>query len=355
MGTWVARIPDIQARAGLTDGQLGFAMLGLSLGALTGSLLAGWLLAKLSTGQSAILSAMFFGASIALPAFAVNFWSLFSALLTVGLSNGFMNISINAAAAAIEREYQVRIMLACHGMFSLGGIAGAATSGWIAGLGVPLAWHFTTMALLMMALQMTLRPILLTLPNNEIAGARLALPRRPLLILIIITFCVILCEGAIADWSAIYLKKNLNSSAFVAGLGYAGFCLTMALGRFSGDLIRARWGTRRTVSLGTLIGAGGLILLVLTTHPLAGVLCFVLIGAGMSTVVPSLYSASVKAPGVSPNIGLASVATAGVFGLFVGRLLVGNLSDAFGLNIALAALALLLLWAASLMKRVHFL
>ncbi len=351
MGTWVARIPDVQARAGLTDGQLGIAMLGLSFGALSGSLLSGWLLSKLPTGKAAVLSAVLFGVSLVLPALAVNQWSLMLALFALGITNGFMNIAINAAAAVIEKEHRVSIMSTCHGMFSLGGMIGAATSGWIASMTISLPWHFTTMALLMLMLQATLRPILLTFPNSDTTGPRFVLPRKALLGLAVITFCVILCEGAVADWSAVYLKNNLKSSAFIAGLGYAGFSLTMALGRFSGDLIRSRWGAKRTIFTGALIGASGLLLLVATRHPIAGVLCFLLIGAGLSTIVPSLYGASAKVPGVPPNAGLASIATAGIFGLLIGRLLIGNISDAFGLHIALAMMAALLLIAATMTKK----
>lgn len=352
MGTWVARIPDVQARTGLTDGQLGISMLGLSLGALIGTLLSSWLLSKLPTGRASALSAVFFGAAIVLPAFAINQWTLMAALVMVGATNGFMSVSVNAAAAAIEKHFRISIMSACHGMFSLGGMIGAASSGWIASMNIPLHWHFTTIALLMVLSQIALRPILLNMPNNEVGGPRFVLPRKALLGLAIICFCIILCEGAVADWSAVYLKNNLQSSAFIAGLGYAGFCLTMALGRFSGDALRTRWGANRTIRYGALIAAAGLVLLIVTTNPIAGVLCFVLIGAGLSTIVPSIYGASAKVPGIPAGTGLASVATAGIMGMLTGRLLIGNISDAFGLNIALALMAVLLMVAVMMANRV---
>ncbi|MDX1938958.1 MAG: MFS transporter [Saprospiraceae bacterium] len=352
MGTWVARIPDVQARTGLTDGQLGISMLGLSFGALIGTSLSGWILSKLSTGRAAALSAVFFGAAIVLPAFAFNQWSLMAALALVGATNGFMSVSINAAAAAIEKSFRISIMSACHGMFSLGGMIGAASSGWVASLDISLQWHFTLIAFLMVLAQIALRPILLSLPNNESSGPRFVLPRKALLGLAIICFCIILCEGAVADWSAVYLKNNLESSSFIAGLGYAGFCLTMAIGRFSGDAIRSRFGANTTIRTGSLIAVTGLLLLIATTSPIAGVLCFVLIGAGLSTIVPTIYGASAKVPGIPAGTGLASVATAGIVGMLTGRLLIGNISDLYGLNIALALMAVLLVAAAGMASKV---
>lgn len=351
-GTWVARIPDVQAGLGISDGQLGISMMGLSIGALIGSLGSGMVMSSMTTGRAAIPSAIFFAFATTLPAFAFDRWSLLAALTITGIGNGFMNIAVNTSAAAIEKEYRISIMSTCHGMYSLGGVLGAASSGWIASMGVSLQWHFTLVALLIIFMQYVLRFILINLPNVEGSGAKFVLPRKALLLLAFMCFCVILCEGAIADWSAIYLKNNLNSTAMIAGFGYAGFSLTMALGRFSGDSIRAHWGTKRIIQIGGVIAATGLLLLVVSAHPVAGVLCFVLVGAGMSTMVPTIYGASAKVPGISPSIGLASVATAGIFGLLAGRLLIGNISDLFGLNVALAMLAVLILITAGLAGKV---
>lgn len=352
MGTWVARIPDVQAGLLLTDGQLGISMIGLSLGALVGSGISNAILAKLATGKAAIISAIIFAMMMTLPAFAFDRWSLMGALALVGAANGFMNVAINTAATAIEKTHHVSIMSTCHGMYSVGGVIGAASSGWIASLGVPLHWHFTIMALIVIFMQYFLRYILLNMPDAETSGPKFILPKRALLLLAFLCFCIIMCESAIADWSAIYLKNNLESTSFIAGLGYAGFCFSMAIGRFSGDIIRVRWGVKRILQIGSLISVTGLLLLVATSHPIAGVLCFVLIGAGMSTMVPTVYGASAKVPGITPSAGITSVATAGIFGILFGRLLIGNISDLFGLNVALGLMAVLVLIVAGLAGKV---
>ncbi|MFN7117854.1 MAG: MFS transporter [Saprospiraceae bacterium] len=353
-GTWIARIPGIQAHLGLNNAQLGLALLGLSLGSLTMSLLSGWILSKFTTGQAALYSTLVFCVTFILPTLAFNQWSLMLALALLGAANSFMNIAINAAAASIERHYRITIMSACHGMFSLGGMIGAALSGWIATLEIPPTLHFAAIAAIMIVAHWNLRPIVQHLPNSAtVSGPRFALPRKSLLLLAFISFAIILSEGAIGDWSALYLRKELGGSPFIGSLGYAGFCLTMAIGRFSGDAVRQRWGTRNTIRVGAVIGALGLILLVFTQFPIAGVLCFILCGIGFSTIVPTVYSAAARNQDVTPSIGLASVATAGVIGGMAGRLLIGNISELFSLPIALAGVAGLVLVAAAVATRVR--
>lgn len=353
-GTWIARIPGIQANLGLNNAQLGLSLLGLSIGSLVMSLLSGWVLSKFTTGKAALYSTLLFSITFILPTLAFNQWSLMLALMLLGAANSFMNISINAAAASIERSHGVTIMSACHGMFSLGGMIGAALSGWIATLDVPPTLHFAAMSLIMIVAHWTLRPIVLQMPDTgAVSGPRFAIPRKSLLVLAFIAFAVILTEGAIGDWGALYLRNELGGSPFIGSLGYAGFCLTMAIGRFSGDAVRQRWGTRNTIRVGAVTGALGLILLIFSQFPIAGVFCFILCGIGFSTIVPTVYSAAARNPDVTPSIGLASVATAGVIGGMTGRLLIGNISEVFSLQIALALVAGLVLVAAGVGSRVR--
>lgn len=354
-GSWLVRIPGIQANLGLNNAQLGIALLGLSIGALLMSFASSWILSKFSTGKATLFSTLLFCTAVVLPPLAVDLGSFFAVLLLLGAANTFMNISINAAAASIERHQNITIMSACHGMFSLGGMIGAALSGWIATLGVPVTIHFSAMALIMIIAHLSLRPILLNLPDSTttVRGPRFALPPKSLLVLAFISFAIILAEGSIGDWSAVYLRNELGGSPFMGSLGYAGFCLTMAIGRFSGDAVRQRWGTRNTIRVGAVTGALGLTLLIFSQNAIGGVLCFILCGVGFSAIVPTVYSAAARNPNVTPSIGLASVATAGVIGAMTGRLLIGNLSELFNLQIALAVVVGLVLMAAVVGTRVR--
>lgn len=345
-GSWLGRLPQVQAALQLTEGQLGLALLGLPLGALCIMPFASWLSARLSGGQAVLFSSLLFYALFPLPSFAVGSYSLFAGLFAIGLANGYMNIAMNAAAAAVEREYQMTIMSICHGMFSLGAMVGAGTSGFIAASGLPLTHHLMLVALLLVSLQLWLKPVIMQLPKHESKGSSLALPPKALLGLAFIGFCIMIGEGAIADWGAIFLHKEAGASAAFASLGYAGFSMSMAAGRFAGDSIRLKLGTTRPIAIGSLLGAAGIALAILSVHPLIGILGFTIVGLGFSTVVPLVFSAAANTKGVDVANGIAAVASAGTIGFLIAPPLIGMISETWGLSYGMGFVALLALSAA---------
>jgi MFS family permease len=351
LASWIARIPEIQERLRLSEGKLGLVLLGMSAGALLVTPVSGWLLKKLPTGQAVIISSLTTCAILPLVAFAPTSLALVAVLIALGLSNSFMNVAMNAAAAAIEQGYRVRIMSTCHGMFSLGGFVGAGSSGLIAWLGIPLSMHLIVVALLLIGLNLALRPVLLALPEGEKEGAAFALPSKGLLTLAIIGFCIMLGEGAIADWSAIYLKNSLQSGAFVAGLGYATFSLMMATGRFYGDIVRQKFKPKKVIYTGSLIGAAGLMLAVLVPYPVAAVTGFAVVGVGFSIIVPILFSEAATTEGFASGTGIAVVVTAGTVGLLVGPPFIGLIGEVTGIRMGLACVAVLALFSTLLAKK----
>lgn len=352
-GSWLARLPEVQASLMLSEGQLGLALLGLPVGALCLMPFAGWLSNHLSSAQAMSISTLLFCAFFPLPAFAQNIYSLFAALFLVGVANSFLNIAMNAAASAVERSYSMTIMSVCHGMFSLGAMVGAGSSGLVASLGVPLPAHLVAVALLMVGLHLWLRPVIAELPDAAKAdeGAGLALPPKALMGLAFIGFCIMIGEGAVADWSAIYLRKDLQSGLFTASLGYAGFSMAMAAGRFAGDSICLRLGTARAVGLGSSLGALGVALAIATPFPALAVLGFTLTGAGFSIVVPLLFGAAAKVPGVAVGTGIAAVASAGILGFLIAPPLIGMISEHLGLSYGLGFVVLMAVLAAFAAKR----
>ena len=349
-GSWLARLPEVLAGLGLSEGQLGLALLGLPLGALTITPLAGWLIGRLSAGRAMMLATLAFCALIPLPSFATSQWGLMGALYIVGLANSLMNVSMNAAAAAVESHYRLAIMSACHGMFSLGAMIGAGSSGLIAAAGIPLQGHLIGLALLMVGLQLLLRPIIATIPHSSKGGSGFTIPPKSIWGLALVGFCIMIGEGAVADWSAIYLRNVLQSGPFVASLGFAGFSLAMALGRFAGDSIRQALGNGRTVVAGSLLGATGLCTAVLIPHPVAAVLGFTIVGIGFSTVVPLLFSAAARTPGVAPGTGIAAVASSGIVGFLIGPPLIGFIGEHYGLGFGLGFVAVLALMSAGVVR-----
>lgn len=241
-------------------------------------------------------------------------------------------------------------------MFSLGGMLGAASAGWLATLGLPLSLHLTGLAALLILANLTFAPILLRLADfRRPAGKmRLRLPGKAVALFALLGFCFILAEGVVGDWSAVYLRNVLGSDAFLAGMGFAGYSFAMAIGRFSGDALLLRFGARTLVSGGGLLGAAGMLLAVFSPDPLLAISGFTLVGLGLSTVVPLLFSAAARAPGMTAGSGIASVATAGMIGFLLGRPGFGLVSQYFGMATGLGLVALVLAFAGLFARRIKW-
>jgi len=339
-GSWITRLPEIKSELSLSEAELGFTLLGLPIGSLAFMPVIGWLIHRLGAGKATVILTVAFCISVLPPVLANSAMALFLSFLVLGIFTGSMDIAMNAAAAATEKNDRVAIMSTCHGMFSVGGMVGAGTASLIVGIGISKLVHIGFVALLMIILTAVLTPRLLKIKDIS-AGAVFALPTKPLLILSIIGFGVLLGEGAIADWSAIFIKDTLNGSAYISGFGFAGFSLTMALGRFYGDSIIPRWGAQKTILIGSTIASLGVGFGIIFLHPYAAILGFTIAGIGYSCIVPALFGAAAKAPGLAPGTSLAAVATVGYFGFLLGPPAIGLLADNFGLQTGLGLVVVL--------------
>ena len=242
-GDWFARIPAVQQALSLSDGQLGLALLGMPVGSLVTLPVAGWLVARFGAGRVTWWSTLALCLAIPAPAFAVDAMTLALALALLGIANGAMDIAMNAEAAAIETRANLSMMASFHGMFSLGGIIGAALGSLVAGLGISPALHLTVLGIAAVLLTLSRRGTLgVQGPGPRGEAPVFALPRGPLIGLALVCLATMLGEGAAADWSAVHLATNLGSGPILAGLGYAFFAAGMTAGRFSGDALRDRFG-----------------------------------------------------------------------------------------------------------------
>ena len=346
-GSWVVRLPELQTGLALTEGKLGLALLGMAIGSLIATPISGWLLNNMAIGKATLLSTSLACSSFLLVPFVSNVWMLFSALILIGMLDGFMNVSMNTAAAAIEKQTGVPILSSCHGMFSLGGMLGAISSGITAKMGIPLGIHLASVVLILLALMVYLRPTLLRFPSiDQTDGPSFAWPKRNLMGLVLIGFCIMLGEGAIADWSAIYIGKYLLADPLTASLGFASFSLAMAAGRFFGDAAHLHFGPKRMVTFGALFGATGIAVVILGQHPMVAVGGFLLVGAGFSFIVPILFSVAARSESTTPSLAIASIATGGVVGFLAGPPLIGLISEFTSLTFGLGILGGLAIIAA---------
>ena len=281
---------------------------------------------------------------LALPpiGFAGSFVGLCLAFLLYGAATGALDVSMNAQGIAVERAYRRPIMSALHGMFSLGAMAGAGATGLVAGLGVGIVAQLTAIGLLTLVVGPLLGRVML--PAQADASGRgegLVLPDRRLVALGVIAFCGLLGEGAMGDWSAVYLDQSLGADVQVAAAAFAVFSLTMALGRFSGDRVVARFGGAAVVRGGAALAALGLGATLLIGRPEVAIVGLGLIGAGLSCIFPVTLSAAARTPGMAAGTAIAGVCTIGYLGFLIGPPAIGGLAELVGLPAALGAVALL--------------
>ncbi|MCB0083283.1 MAG: MFS transporter, partial [Caldilineaceae bacterium] len=252
-----------------------------------------------------------------------------------------LDVAMNAQAALVEGAYGRPIMASFHGLWSVGGLLGAAVGGLLA------SWRFGVNphlmgagALAFVLMAVATRGLLPDTGRHTESGPTFALPPRVLLPMGAIAFAVLFCEGAVADWSAVYLRDTLQSTPGVAAAGYAGFALLMAGGRLTGDWLTVQLGAMQLVRGGGALVVLGIGLIVWASVPWLAIVGFGLIGAGVSCIFPLILSAAARTPGVVPGTAIAAMATAGYSGFLVGPPLIGLAAEATSLRLALLFLGI---------------
>lgn len=347
--SWMSRIPAIQSGLQLSEGQLGIALLGAALGALPMMTIAGWLSTRVGSRAVLIPAALLYTVASVGPTIAPSLPLLFLSILAWGAANGAMDVSMNAQAVRVEACYGRPIMSSFHGLFSVGAMVGAASGGLIASAGVKPAAHTLAIALLLApCAALAGRQLLLTHDDTANQGPAFARPNRALLALGLIALFSFVGEGAMADWSAVYLRRTLGAGAGMAALGYASFSLAMAISRLSGDRLTHRFGPVALVRGGGLLASAGLTLALFAPTPAAALPGFALVGAGLSTVAPITFGAAARTRGVAPGPGIAAVTTTGYLGFLAGPPVIGGLAGMTSLRVALGIVTALALGVALL-------
>lgn len=335
-GNWVTRIPDVKSALNLTDADLGLALLGAPVGALCIMPLSGWVISRLQLGRTLVVSSLVHMLSLPLLALASGFGTLTLALFFFGISNALMDIAMNASAALIERQQKRPLMATCHGFWSFGAMLGSGAGSLVVGLTPHTFYHLTIVALIAILVLFTLATRLWQIHEARQSGDKVfALPKGALLLLSLMAFCILLSEGGIADWSAIYMRDEVLASPYLIGLAYSGFSLLMAVGRLAGDAIIPKVGKKQVVFAGGIIAVVGLGAALLFHHPAVVIAGFSLAGFGYSCIVPVLFISAANEPGYAPGTGIAAVTTFGYSGFLVGPPFIGFLSEQFTLTIGL--------------------
>jgi predicted MFS family arabinose efflux permease len=350
--SWYARLPDIQDRVGAGPGELGLALVGAPLGLLLAQPVAGAVASSIGS-RPLVAAAPLWIAAIVLPGLAVDVPTLALATVVVGAANGVLDIAMNVQGLAVERLAGRRMFNSFHAAFSFGALAGAAAAGVAAAAGLaPLPDLAIVAGVAAVVAVVAARGLPPAAAEPRASGPRLARPSRRLGALALIAFCVLLAEGAMFDWSGIYLRREADVAAGLAPAGFAAFNLAMGVGRLGADRL-AEWLGSATVGRGgALLAALGLETALVTGSPAGGILGFTVMGIGLAPVFPlALRSAGYDPALAGPAV--AAVSTLGYAGFLVGPPAIGALAELIGLPGALACVGALLGLAAALAGRLR--
>jgi len=347
--SWTAHIPELKHHLGLSDGRLGLALLGAPLGSVLAIVVAARLLPIAGSRRMVRLGLLGYCASGPFIGLTGSLNTFFLTFLLWGFCQGTLDVSMNTQAITVERFSGRVLMPGFHGSWSTGALIGAVVGAAAVGLGLSLSEQLLVLAApcLLVVGWLTTRMI----PDRrvggdpecskEMPGARGGLLRSAVIGLGGIAFAGMLCEGAAADWSAVYLRNSLHAVPVVAGLAYAAYALAMVIVRLSGNRLFTRFAVHRLLSLLAAIGALGFAAGLVIARPVSLLVGFAFLGAGLASVVPMILRAAGAVDNVDTGRAVAAVAGCGWAGFVVGPVVIGELASATTLHIALFVIPVL--------------
>jgi len=330
-GTWAIYIPTVKEKLGIDKADLGIALFFLALGVFVIFPMAARIIDWLGVGKATWYGVLFSCIAALLPLLAPNYYALMGALFLLGASNGITDIAMNTLVTEIEKEDKQNFMSASHGFFSLGGVLAGLGSFLIFTIDNP-ALHMLYAVILVFVVNLIFLKHYKHIVSAPVEKQSFSLKLfKPLFILGILSFMVMGGEGAIVDWSGLYLQEVSMAPETLIGAGFLGFSIMMTLGRFLGDSISARIGSIRIVALGAAISVIGY-LFVLTEQTYISILGFALVGLGFSVIIPELFRIGGTVKGIESAKGVSFIAGTGYSGFLVGPVLLGFIAEQFSLK-----------------------
>lgn len=339
IGLWAAHIPVVQARAGLDTGTLGLLLLTLAAGAMASMPVAGWMATHWGSRRAALASAFAFAALTAVLICTSHPVGVFFAAFAFGAANGALDVAMNANASEVEIARGIPTMSSFHAFFSLGGLVGAALGGLLIQGGFGNGSGALATSAIIIAATLVVMPHVMTGPVSAAHASHFALPRGPALFLGLLALLCMAVEGALVDWSALLLTERTGATPASAAIGYSAFSIAMAACRFAGDRLTVRFGAANVMVFGGVAILLGLLTAVLGTHYAVAAFGFALVGLGAANVVPLIFAAAARTPGMSAGGGVATAATVGYTGFLMGPPVIGWVASHSNIAVALGILS----------------
>ncbi|BAU52904.1 MFS transporter [Mucilaginibacter gotjawali] len=328
--SWASRIGTVQHKLGLSYSTFGLVLFSLPVGLSLSLPFSGWIISKVGSKRVLLTAITGYGLVLIGLGLAQNTIQLVVCLALYGFAGNTVNISVNTQAVATEKLHDKPIMASFHGLWSGAGFMGGMIGAFMIGKRIDPFHHFIIILVIVLITIVIASKYLYddhleakNAPVNTLSIREKLRLMIPLLPLGSIAFCSMICEGAMFDWSVIYFKNVLSAPSAIEGYGFAAFMFTMAGGRFIADYFSHRFGLRRTLQVSGSLTVTGLLIAVIFPHVYTAMAGFMLVGAGVSSVVPMVYSAAGKSKTMSPGVALAAVSTIGFVGFLVGPPVIG--------------------------------
>lgn len=347
MAAWAPLVPYAKERVGADNGTLGLLLLCLGFGSLIAMPVTGLLASRYGCRAVIVAASICLSFMIPVLAFVETPLQLALALAVFGASVGTVDVAVNIQAVMVEKDSGRSMMSGFHGLFSVGGIVGAGGVSLALAAGVPLAGVVYMVSGALMILLTVAYSGLITYGNAEQEKSPgFAFPKGIVLVLGLLCFLTFMGEGAILDWSALFLVSNHGVDQALAGLAYTSFAVTMTIGRLLGDRIVTHLGGQRVVFFGALLAAGGFAMAFMANNHLLAMAGFALVGAGLSNTVPVFFTAAGRQSVMPASLAVASVTTLGYAGILLGPAMIGFIAQVWSLAFGIFLLAVFMLFVA---------
>ncbi|QBN20633.1 MFS transporter [Flavobacterium nackdongense] len=352
--TWASRIPAIKSALNLSDGELGTILFALPVGQLTMMFFSGKLVTRFGSDRILPFAILMYAFSLTNIGLAQNAWQLALGLISFGIFGNLTNISVNTQGIYTEGLFRRAILSSFHGMWSLAGFTGALVGLGMLALKITTYMHFVIVAAVVVVL-VAINFKYLIKAKEKVRPEKKKTFRKPdmsLILLGVIGFCSMASEGIMFDWSGVYFKDIVKAPDSLVVLGYTSFMIMMASGRFFGGHLIDRFGRKTVMQISGLMISSGLFMAVFFPYIIPSTIAFMIVGLGVSTVIPTLYSIAGKHPTIPTGEALTAVSSVSFLGFLMGPPVIGHISEQFGLQFSFGFIGLFGFLIAFLVKRV---
>ena len=352
---WTSRLPELQRFFGINNAQLGSVLFFIALGSIVSMPLAGWLGSKFGSDSIVKVTALLFCVAIPLVAISQNQWTIRLCFFFLGAASGSMDVTMNGQAVLVERLWGKVIFSSFHAVFSIGMAIGAAVGGVFSSFQVPLQSHLvmiSTFGLLLCVWASTKLIKDVTTANETVVSKGKTdklLALKTILPFGFIAFCCMTGEGSMIDWSAIFMNKVVGQSEVLSAWAFGTFGVAMTIGRVFGDYFIVKFGKQKLMMIDALLSIIGLGISLAFVSVWSTFVGFFLVGLGLSTIVPIVFSSAGNLRNISPSAGISMATSIGYTGFFIGPPTIGYLAEAFGLRIGLGFVLFLFVFMAGIL------